>query len=78
MSVATMKEAEAMDMKEQAENFRWQVLKRGGVGARVRATWHVAGWAANRCRSPAASTRCTRGTARWRGRAGIPLVTGDQ
>ena len=36
MSVATKKEAEAMDMKEQAEKFRRQVLERGGVGPRAR------------------------------------------
>jgi transposase-like protein len=38
MSVARVKEAEAMDMKEQAEKFRWQVLERGEVGPRTRYT----------------------------------------
>lgn len=38
MSVAPMKEAEAMDMKEQAEKFRKAVLERGGVGPRARYT----------------------------------------
>lgn len=38
MSVAPMKEEEAMDMKEQAENFRRHVLDRGEVGPRTRCT----------------------------------------
>jgi transposase-like protein len=38
MSVATMKEAEAMDTKEQAEKFRRQVVERGEVGPRTRYT----------------------------------------
>ncbi|MFY0577970.1 hypothetical protein ACN28S_29895 [Cystobacter fuscus] len=38
MSVAPMKEKEAMDMKEQAEKFRKVVLERGGVGPRARYT----------------------------------------
>lgn len=38
MSVAPMKEAEAMEMKEQAEKFRRQVLERGEVGPRTRYT----------------------------------------
>ncbi|QRK05593.1 transposase [Archangium violaceum] len=35
---ATTKEAEEMDMKEQAEKFRKVVLERGGVGPRARYT----------------------------------------
>ncbi|HYO72963.1 MAG TPA: helix-turn-helix transcriptional regulator [Archangium sp.] len=38
MSVAPRKEAEAMEMKEQAEKFRRQVLERGEVGPRTRYT----------------------------------------
>jgi hypothetical protein len=38
MCVATLKEEEAMDMKEQAEKFRRQALERGGVGPRTRYT----------------------------------------
>ncbi len=38
MSIAPKKEAEAMDMKEQAEKFRKAVLERGGVGPRARYT----------------------------------------
>ena len=38
MSVAPVKEEEAMEMKEQAEKFRRQVLERGEVGPRTRYT----------------------------------------
>jgi transposase len=38
MSVATKREVEEMDMREQAEKFRRQVLERGGVGPRTRYT----------------------------------------
>ncbi|MFL5358822.1 transposase [Archangium sp.] len=38
MSVVPKKEAEAMDMKEQAEKFRKAVLERGVVGPRTRYT----------------------------------------
>jgi hypothetical protein len=38
MSVATKREVEEMEMKEQAERFRRQVLERGGVGPRTRYT----------------------------------------